>query len=477
MAFARRFLFFLLIALVAPACDPKGQSDFLTSPKVKLDLAEIQKRGYLNALVDNNSISYFIYRGSPMGYEYELLKRFASFLKVELKIKLITSIEEAIDLLNRGEGDVIAFPLTITQERTKWVAFSQAHFSTCQVLVQHRPANWNVNPYFAEKELIRNPADLIGKEVYVKKGSAFKERLENLSKEIGGQIIIREDSADSETESLIRKVATGEIPLTVNDQVIAMVNAAYYPEIDVKTVLSLPQQIAWAVRKNSPETLASLNSWLKGIKYDGTFQVIFDKYFNSPRTSLQRINSDYSSVKGEKLSPYDDQIREGARALGWDWRLLASVMYQESNFEPNVRSWAGAVGLMQIMPETASFFGVSNVYDPKQNIKAGVKLLKYLDDYWIKTVTDPVERLKFVLASYNGGLSHVIDARNLARKYGKEPGAWDDVAFFLQQKSNPKYYRDAVAVAGYCRCEGPVIYVKQVLGRFEEYKVHFKEEG
>ena len=103
----------------------------------------------------------------------------------------------------------------------------------------------------------------------MKKGSSFKDRLENLSNEIGGEIVIHEDSADSETESLIAKVANGEIPLTVNDQTIAMVNATYYPEIDIKTVLSLPQQIAWAVRKNSPIMLESLNKWLSKIKKEG----------------------------------------------------------------------------------------------------------------------------------------------------------------------------------------------------------------
>ena len=159
--------------------------------------------------------------------------------------------------------------------------------------------------------------------------------------------------------------------------------------------------------------------------------------------------------------------------LGWDWRLLTSVMYQESNFDPKVQSWAGAIGLMQLMPETAEHFGVSNVYDPNQNIKAGVKFLKYLDGQWAKTVTDSNERLKFVLASYNVGLSHVLDARNLTKKYKMNPTKWDDnVEFYLLQKSNPKYYRDAIAVAGFCRCEGPVNYVKEVLQRFEEYKVH-----
>ncbi|MEK6782056.1 MAG: transporter substrate-binding domain-containing protein [Bacteroidota bacterium] len=473
---AASFILFCLLSL--PFCNPIKKESFATEPLVKLDLDQIVKRGYINALVDNNSTSYFIYRGTPMGYEYELLERLADYLKVELRIRVIAGIEEAIDLLNKGKGDVIAFPLTITKERTNFVAFSQTHFNTCQVLIQKKPDNWKANPYLAEKELIRNPADLIGKEIYVKKGSSFKDRLENLSNEIGGEIVIHEDSADSETESLIAKVANGEIPLTVNDQTIAMVNATYYPEIDIKTVLSLPQQIAWAVRKNSPIMLESLNKWLSKIKKEGTFRVIFDKYFNSPRTSLKRVNSDFSSLGGNKLSPYDDYIKEGAKLLGWDWRLVASVVYQESNFDPNVKSWAGASGLMQLMPGTAEQYDVSNVYDPKQNIKAGVQFLKYLDNQWAKSIVAQNERMKFVLASYNVGLSHVLDARNLTKKYGKNPTLWEDhVEYFLLQKSNPKYYRDAVAVAGFCRCEGPVKYVKEVLYRFEEYKIHIPEEA
>jgi len=471
MAKMAPYLLFSLFLLVC--CNRSEKESFAAEPLLQFDVDQITRRGYLNALVDNNSTSYFIYRGTPMGYEYELLERFAAHLKVELKVKVITDIGQAIDLLNKGEGDIIAMPLTITRERTNYVAFSKTHFNTCQVLVQKKPANWYVNPFEAEKKLIRNPAELIGREVFVKRGSSFKTRLENLSQEIGGEIIIREDSAESETEALIQKVARGEIPLTVTDQTIAMVNATYFPEIDVKTILSLPQQIAWAVRKNSPTLLESMNEWLAKVKKNGTFNIIFDKYFNSPRTILQRANSDFSSIGGHKLSPFDDQIKQGAELLGWDWRLLASVMYQESNFNPRVQSWAGAVGLMQLMPETADHFGVSNLYDPNQNIKAGVRFLKYLDGQWAKSIADPGERLKFVLASYNVGLSHVLDARNLARKYRRNPTRWDDnVEFYLLQKSNPKYYRDEVAEAGFCRCEGPVNYVHEVLQRFEEYKIH-----
>jgi membrane-bound lytic murein transglycosylase F len=438
---------------------------FVIQPTVEFDLKAIQQRGELNVVLDNNSVSYFIYKGNPMGYEYELLQRLAKHLKVSLKIKVISSIDEAFTLLNTGKTDIVAFPLSITKERTQYFAFTDAHYVTTQVLVQNKQKN----------KIIQAPFELIGQEVFVKNGSAFKTRLKNLSQEIGGEIIIREDTVNGETESLIQEVAEGRIRFTISDQTIAHVNAWYYPNLDISMPISLPQQIAWALRKNSPELLKATNDWLKSLKASSVHQVIYNKYFNSPRFSILTNTSDYSSLSGNKLSPYDAQLKEGAATLGWDWRLLASVVYQESNFDPNIKSWAGAVGLMQVMPETGEYFGVSNIEDPSQNIKVGVRFLKFLDNEWAKTVTDSTERVKFVLASYNVGLSHILDARNLANKYGRSPVKWDNnVEYMLSQKSNPKYYRDKVVAAGYCRCYGPIVYVKEVLNRFEEYKIHIE---
>lgn len=441
-----------------------------------LDLEVIQKRGYINVLVDNNSFSYFIYKGRSMGYEYELLKLLADHLKVDLKIKVISGVENAIEQLNSGEGDILAFPLTIIKERTEYVNFTRPLFNSYQVLVQRKPENWRtLSQDQINQRLIRNAADLIGKEVHVMKSSSFAERIKNLSNEIGGDILIREDSANAESESLIKRVVTGEIEYTVADHPIAMVNATYYPNLDVSTILSLPQQIAWAMRKSSPQLLSTTNKWLIKIKKEPTFMVVYNRYFKSPRTSLLRVKSDYSSLGGNKISKYDDLIKAGAGKLGWDWRLLAAVVYQESRFMNNDESWAGARGLMQLMPETAERFGAKNRDDPKQNIRAGVNYLKYLDKYWLKSVRDRDERLKFVLASYNVGLSHIIDARKLTEKYGKSPVLWNgNVQYYLLKKSEPAYYRDPVAPAGYCKCEEPVNYVKDVLERYEEYKLHIE---
>jgi membrane-bound lytic murein transglycosylase F len=470
----RYFLATSLLIAVLPSCNQSRKVNFTTAPEVDLDLEAILKRGYINALVDNNSVSYFIYKGQPMGYEYELLNLFAKHLNVDLKIKVTSGIDRAMDQLNKGEGDLIAFPLTITKDRKQYVSFSKPHFNSYQVLVQRKPDQWRqMTLDNIQDSLIRQPVDLVGKKVHVLPGSSFETRLKHLSEEIGGDVIIVGDTSSSESESLIRKVAMGEIDYTVADHMMARVNASYYPNIDINTPISMAQQVGWATRLNSPKLLTAINEWLAGVKKEATFMVIYNRYFKSPRTSLVRMKSDYSSMGGNMLSPFDSLIRQGADTLGWDWRLLASLIYQESRFLPKGESWAGARGLMQLMPRTANEFGALDLDDPTQSLQAGVGYLKFLDNYWRKRIADPNERLKFILASYNVGLSHVVDARRLTEKHGKDPQLWyDHVEFFLSRKSDPKFYRDPLVSSGYCKCEEPIHYVRDVLERYEEYKIH-----
>jgi membrane-bound lytic murein transglycosylase F len=468
----------LVIALLLAffSCGESTKQGFYSEPEVQIDLDAIKKRGYINALVDNNSTSYFIYKGHAMGYEYELLQLLAKHLDVGLKIKVTSGVERAIEQLNTGEGDILAFPLTVNKSRKKYITYTKPHFNTYQVLVQRKPKSWRkLNYKQLNDSLVRDLTDLQGKVIYVINGTSHSMRLNHLAEEMGMDITVKEDTMTTESEALINRVATGEIDYTVADHMMAQVNAAYYSNLDVGTVLSLPQQIAWAVRKNSPQLEEAINKWLYKIKKESTFMVIYNRYFKSPRTSLIRMQSDYSSLGGKQLSPYDDMIKEGAQQLGWDWRLLASVVYQESHFIPNGTSWAGAKGLMQLMPETARRFGAKNLSDPAQSLRAGVGYLKYLDRYWRKRVPDEHERLKFVLASYNAGLSHIIDAYKLAEKYGKDQTRWDEhVAYLLLKKSDPKYYRDPLVSVGYCKCDEPVNYVVEVLERYEQYKIHIE---
>lgn len=438
---------------------------------IQIDLPQIRERGKLIAITSYSSTSYFLYRGQPMGYEYELLERLANHLNLDLEIVIAKNLDEIIDMLLNGKGDVIAHFLTITKERKKKIAFTEHHTITKQVLVQRKPENWRqMKLHNIEKQLIRNPLDLIGQKVYVRKNSSYYYRLLNLSEEMGGDIELVPVSGNQTTGEIIKKVAEGGIDYTVADENIALINATYYSDLDVETAVSFPQRIAWAVRKSSPELLKVLNEWIQNMKKTTDYYVIYNKYFKNKKAFKRRIKSEFFSKTGGKISRYDKLIRTYAGQISWDWRLLASLVYQESRFNPKTESWAGARGLMQLMPATAKQFGAVDLFDPEQSFNAGAAYLNYLQNLWIE-IPDSLERLKFVIASYNAGEGHVADARRLAEKYKKNSDKWkDNVDQYILLKSNPTYYNDEVVKYGYCRGEEPYNYVKEIMERYEHYK-------
>ncbi|NLX72402.1 MAG: transporter substrate-binding domain-containing protein [Bacteroidales bacterium] len=434
------------------------------------DLIDIIESGKIRVVTNYNSTNYFVYKGQPMGYQFEMLQEFANFMGVTLEVSVSNDLQANFEALQNGRLDIVASNLAVTREGENLVAFTEPHSYSRQVLVQQAytpdqkgDMNISFNP------VIRNQLDLAGKSIYVQKGSAYVLRLRNLADEIGDSIHIVE-IPDYEVEQLIELVAEGEIPYTVCDENLAKVNLNFYPNLDVETAVSFPQKQAWAVNKEAPELLNAVNNWMIGFRQSGRYQRIFQKYFLNKR-SMHLVDAGFHSIKGGQVSVYDDLIREESELYDMDWRLIASIIYQESRFIPDAESWAGALGLMQLMPQTAERFGVQSITSPKENIRGGMQLLKWLDERMALRVEDNDERLKFVLAAYNVGIGHVLDAMKLAEKNGKDPRVWtDNVDYYILNKSNPKYYNDPVVEFGYCRGEEPYQYVKEILERYEHYK-------
>lgn len=443
---------------------------------VSADLPEIRKRGTLRAIMCYGATSYFIYKGEPMGYDYELMDRLVRSLDLDLQIVLARDMNQLFAMLGRGEGDIVAYGLTITQERVKKVAFTKAHHVTRQVLVQKKPDNWrDMKLHEIDRVLVRNQLDLIGKKVHVRKGSSYYTRLKSLSEEMGGDIDIVEVEGDVTTEMLIARVMAGEIAFTVADESLARINSAYYSDLDVETPVSFPQRVAWALRMDSPQLLSAVDEWLVAIDDEGLGPIIYSKYFKNRGAFKTRQKSDFMlKPEGGKISPYDDLFRTYAEKLGWDWRFLAAQAYQESRFDPKTKSWAGAVGLMQLMPKTGKAHGAERPEDPEDSLKAGTNYLQWLREQ-LGDMEDKGEKTKFVLAAYNAGKGHLDDARRLAEKQGKDPGKWDgEVEECMLALANQKYFNDSVVKYGYCRGEEPVKYVREILERYEHYK-NFKE--
>jgi membrane-bound lytic murein transglycosylase F len=462
-----RFLVLVMLILIGyNSCNQNKGKKIILPP----DLSGIIARGKLIALTDYNSSSYFIYRGTPMGYQYELLEQLAKHLQVDLEIVVENNLDAAFEKLQNNEVDLIAMSLNVTKERQQKVSFTHAIGESRQVLVQRKPKGWQaMATYTVEKSLIRNQLDLAGKEIHVMKNSAFSHRLANLSDEMGDTIHIIEEP-DFETEQLISKVAKGDIEYTVADENVALLNQTYYPNIDVATAISFPQKQAWAVGRGAVQLLDAVNVWIDDMKGGDLYAVIYNKYYKNMKARSRNV-SPYLSLNGGHISDYDKYIKKYSKQIDWDWRLLASMIYQESRFNPNVQSWAGAYGLMQLMPATARRFGASRSGPPEQHIKAGVKFIKWVDRQLADSIPDADERIKFILASYNIGLGHVLDARRLAEAHGGNPNVWNDnVEYYLRNKSNPEYYNSNLVKYGYCRGEETSAYVKDVIKRYEMYQ-------
>jgi len=435
-----------------------------------LDLDDFRQRGKLVAITDFNSTNYFIYKGTPMGFHYELLRSFADYSGLNLEIITENDINKSIAMLNSGEADLLAVDLSVNSLRERQLTFTGNTGKTRQVLIQRKPNRWNsISDAEIDKSLVRKSSSLAGKTIYVQSGSSAVDCLNQINEQTGGKIMIIE--VPYETEDLISLVAKREIDFAVCDENIALVNTGYYPVIDSRTILTPVQDLAWGVRKVKSEKLAILfNDWLGSFRNTDTYALLYAKYFKNS-WSNHIIKSDYYTLTTGKVSPYDVAIKSFSDTINWDWRLLTSLIYQESRFDPNVTSFAGAYGLMQVMPATGRTFGVDIKASPENNIKAGVRYLRYLQDFFSDRIPDENERLKFILAAYNAGEGNILDAMKLAEKHGRNPLIWNDnVAYYLLKKTDPLYYNDPVVRFGYCRGNEPVNFVSEILQRYSEYK-------
>ncbi len=463
---------FLSLSILALLFLSAGCDRAMKDRERKDDFPEIRERGKIIAITSYSPISYFIYHGEPMGYEYELLQMLGEHLNMPVDIKLARDFEEMMEMLEKGEGDLIAYGLTVTSERRKRLAFTEPMNVTRQVLVQRKPKNWRrMRLHEIENLLIRSPLELGGQTIHVRRGSAYVSRLRNLALEIGQDINIVEAPGDVTTEELIHLVAQDSIALTVSDENIAQIQSAYYQDLDIATPVSLPQQTAWAVRQTSPMLLDTINQWLTEAQNHADYYVIYNKYYKNRQAFRSRYASEYFPITGGTISPYDELLQEVAEEIGWDWRKLAALVYRESQFNPRARSWAGAVGLMQLMPRTAREFGAADPLNPEQNIRAGANFIQWLEEYWQRHIEDEEERMRFVMASYNVGHGHVQDARRLAEAFDADPNIWEgNVERFMLKKSNPEYYNLEIVNFGYATGLEPVTYVKTIFNLFEHYQ-------
>lgn len=418
----------------------------------------------------NSPTTYFDYRGTPMGYDYELMERFSKFYGLEFKVVVGGTISEMVEWLDEGKIDILASPVPVTAEFQDRALLCGPRNVSNQVLVQRTD--------IAKDSIITDVTQLVGREISVQNDSKYYYRMQNLNDELGGGIVIRPLAKDTiSDDDLLSMVWKDEIRRTVVDSDVAEAALSYYPGLDISVKVSLDQFSRWAVAPDSYGIAKALDSWFANEKED--ISDVFKKYYHLSKLEFFESSPDglldlrSMTFANGKISPYDHIFKAAGKKSGLDWRLIAAIAYVESHFDADVKSWAGALGIMQVMPRTASRYGYSaqEMLNPTKCVDVAVNTLSDLNELFAAKVPDPEERSKFIFASYNSGPGHVLDAIALAEKYGMDPQKWDDnVETAAIMKSKPAYYRDPVVKNGYFRGKETVNFVKKVNATYSYFK-------
>ena len=469
-----KLLFYMMVPLFGAlfSCQNQPESDEVNGEEADTltIMQHLQERGKLVAVTNCELINYNTDSRTPSGFEYELLSNFCKANNLELEMVVNENLDSCFSLLDSCKVDIVAVGIGSNKEMKRRYLLSNPILRQRSVLVQRMPKDWKKmsTANEVENQLLRSPLDLAGKTIYLPSGSHEVTLLNHLSDQIGDTIYVIECDSMNSVE-LVQAVSEGVIDYTVVEEYVARMASIGLGGLDTKLMVSVEQPLGWAMHNHEGDSslLTAINGWIDNFEQRNLNRILA-KYVNKGNVFMSR-----KPATGA-LSEFDDIIKKTAKNIGWDWRLLASLIYQESRFRLDLESEKGAFGLMQLMPVVMERYEIDYDATPEEQLNAGGQLISYLDDCLENKVTDSVERVKFVLAAYNSGLGHVYDAQRLAQKYGKYPDVWDNnVDYFILNKSKKQYYNDTCCHAGYLRGAETYRFVEEVLDRFYQYQATY----
>jgi membrane-bound lytic murein transglycosylase F len=409
-------------------------------------LEAIKERGELRILTRYDGTCYYNAPYGPAGFEYELAKAFADHLGVELKIVVTENFRDMAPALLRGEADIIAAGFAVSKRFNGLLAFGPTYMEVTPQLVGRRSGP---SP--------RGMPDLVGESVWVNAGTSYEE-------------LLREQKAECpdlswfsvpgyETEELLEMVARGIIPFTVADSTLVASSQRYYPQLVALFPLAESTQLAWAMDPRCRQLQAAVYHWFKRPETAVFIERLKQHYYGHLELFDYVDLVTYHRNVRDRLPDYRKYFEAAARRYGLDWRLVAALAYQESQWDPGAESFTGVRGFMMLTQKTAEDLGVRSRLDPVETIFAGARYFAHLHKRVGSLVPEP-GRTYMAMAAYNVGLGHLEDARLLTKRLGRNPNLWQDVRSALPLLRKERYYR--TLPHGYARGTEPVRYVDRI---------------
>lgn len=410
----------------------------------------------ISVLMYYHSTDYFIYQGHVLGFQIDLLNEFANYIHKPLKIIVEQDFENYKQHLLKKDINIYTFDCSNNLFFSTLCDTTIAIYKTKPVLVSK---STNIIDTLNKNTSANKPQKIIHIPVY------FSEKINKniLDTNYNWSFFYH---IDKTTEDLLELLNQDSIEYLISSETVINANKNYYKNLQSQIIgESYPR--FWIIPKGQDKLIDTVNQWLVNFKKTKKFQTIYNRYFTNIAPKM--LKQKYHKIKNGKLTPYDNIIKHAAKQEGVDWRLIASIMFQETKFQTDLIGKGGTFGLMQMSPETGRLYGISSQSDEKSQIIAAIKHYKDLLNRY-PNVTDSTERNCFALAAYNAGIGHISDARALALKYGKDPNSWTDVMTFLNLKHKSEYYNQDVVKCGYFRATHTLNYIQEVLARYEQYK-------
>ena len=443
-----RYALLLLAGILLAAC---GKPPSL--------LEQVKKQNELVVLTRNSPTTYYEGPDGPTGLEYELVKGFADYLGVELRLVVPPNFNDILPLVVRGDAHMAAAGLSVTDRRMETIRFGPLYQEITPQLVYR---SGSVRP--------KTLADLDG-HLEVVAGSSHAERLQELKDEYPN-LTWKESTQESET--LLGLVWQQLIEYTIADSNELAINRRFYPELKPAFAISEPRPLAWAfARSNDDSLVKEAEKYFTRIREEGLLNQLIERYYGHI-TEFDYVGTRrYQAHILQRLPQYQALFESAAQDVGMDWRLLAAIGYQESHWNPDAISPTGVRGIMMLTLAAATDLEVSNRLDPEQSIRGGAeylsRMLKRLPDH----IAEP-DRTWLALAAYNVGLGHLQDARVLTQKRGGDADKWVDVKETLPLLSEKKWFQQTRY--GYARGREPVRYVENIRSYYDILVWHTEKD-
>jgi membrane-bound lytic murein transglycosylase F len=416
------------------------------------DLRDIRKAGVLRLVTRNSATTCTVDRGGLQGFEYDLALGFARSLGVRLELSIPPPDVDPMDWLEHGYGDLAALHQPVAPRDRGSFLVTASYRKVDLVSVVSVRAN---PPASVEA--------LAGVRVAAARSVAELCRMFPLRAPMRAAA----PGVGADGFNAMLEVARGNIPVAVVDEDAAKLEVANRADLMLGAVVLPEVELVWILNPSSPRLLNAANRYLREARKSGVVLQLVHNEFGSWQRYRRRT---LLPTPEGALSPYDELLQWAGRQHDIDWRLLASLMYEESGFDPDAVGPGGSAGLLQFMPFTWRELGVEDPHDPTEAVEAGARYLRQLmDGFGNLSLPD---RVAMAIASYNVGPRHVFDARQLVREMGLDPDQWQgSVETAMLLLDDPEVARRYSA--GVCRCRRAVGYTRRILRRYAAYTEQF----